>query len=80
MIRLILVPALLLATSPAFAESPAKDNRSEADRVICKRTVKTGSRISAPRECRTRAEWEAIEAQSRQTAHDWQHTGEGSRQ
>lgn len=55
---LIAVP---LSGAPAQTQEPAKaaaKSKSSGSERICKRWMKTGSRISPTRTCKTRAEWD----------------------
>lgn len=54
---------LLLATfalsAPALAETPAKPDKNDPNRQICRREDKLGS-IMGKKVCHTAAEWDAI--------------------
>ncbi len=60
----MIAAALLGATSPATktfaAQAPA------AEKMICKREKQIGSLVRTKKICRTKAEWDEAEAQSRQ--------------
>ena len=62
MILTILSAALLSSASPAMmaAKDPAKD------KLICKREKQIGSMVRAKKNCRTKAEWDDLAAQSRE--------------
>lgn len=45
---------------PQAAASPASAPPSNADRVICRNRMATGSRLAYARDCHTRAEWDFI--------------------
>lgn len=65
MIRMLSLAAALAAAPTAVhakAEAP-KDDKRVAEKKICKRDTATGSIMSRVT-CRTKAEWDAITAQS----------------
>ncbi|HSC18446.1 MAG TPA: hypothetical protein VLC74_05985 [Rhizomicrobium sp.] len=45
---------------PQAPGPPASAQRSDADRVICRNRMATGSRLAYARDCHTRAEWDFI--------------------
>lgn len=65
--QLLLVSAVALAISPVasaplFAEAtqqaaPQAKNTPDPNEVVCEKEEETGSRLSAHRVCKTRAEW-----------------------
>ena len=62
MLRILLVSALLVASSAATAEQPKREVAEKAsdneDKMICKRFAKTGSLVDSYRSCKTKREWE----------------------
>jgi hypothetical protein len=47
-----------LMSGPAFAEgTPQQGNKKDPNEVVCERQEEIGSRLSAVRVCKTRAEW-----------------------
>jgi hypothetical protein len=47
-----------LISSPAFAEgTQQRDNKKDPNEVVCEKQEEIGSRLSAVRVCKTRAEW-----------------------
>ncbi len=54
--------SLLAFAAPALAAdpAPAKADAGDPNKVICKRHVPIGQLAGGKKECRTRAEWEAI--------------------
>jgi hypothetical protein len=56
------------ATSAAGTEAPAEAKSGEdPDEVICKKLpAETGTRLGKRKECRTRREWQDIEAEAKQ--------------
>ncbi|MEZ5680316.1 MAG: hypothetical protein R3E14_03365 [Erythrobacter sp.] len=81
-VRIAAISAVLLVVAPvqlsaqeAGSDSGAKDptivvegekEDPSLDKVICKRIRSTGSRLGESKECRTKRQWEAEKAQSRQ--------------
>lgn len=53
------------ATDPAAQAAAAK--QKAANRKICRTSVVTGSRLQSERICRTAAEWDALEKETRET-------------
>lgn len=52
------MPILAQSADPAPAPSPAPEAKKEdPDKLICKREVKTASRMGAAKTCLTRAQW-----------------------
>ena len=60
------------APSPATATQTA---RNDPNKMVCRRVQLTGSRLAAPRVCRTQAEWDAAAAAAASTARNMQSTG-----
>ncbi len=60
--------ACLLAV-PALANEAAPASKPAKERKVCRSAVATGS-IMARRTCRTKAEWDVIDAQNNQSAQD----------
>ncbi len=56
----LLLTALLVQTPPPAPVPPANPN----ERICRKMPVPTGSRVPAKRECRTAAQWAAIDAEN----------------
>ena len=57
---MIVFATLLLAGTLQADEAPKA--KEPAEQKICRRGKETGSRLRAPRTCRTRAEWAEIDA------------------
>ena len=55
--------------APGGAPAMKQDTVGKADDMICKRTVATGTRF-ATKDCRTRAEWNQLTADSHQATLD----------
>ena len=55
--------ALIALAAPAAAQSNGSDAKPE--KKICRAAAQTGSILGGKRECRTKAEWEAISERSR---------------
>lgn len=53
----------------AVAQSSAKDS-SDKPKLICKKSVETGSLIGKRRECRTREDWDRISEAARMNGQD----------
>ncbi|HEU0134781.1 MAG TPA: hypothetical protein VFR28_08155 [Allosphingosinicella sp.] len=68
----LLAAAPALADTPSGATNPAKD----PDKVVCKRTVDTGSLVRGTRVCKTRREWDRAGQSARKQAHDMQTQGQ----
>ncbi len=65
---MILVAALLaLATG---TQGDAVDPQPAKEKMICKRTVDTGSLVRGKRECRSRADWDRIAEAARAGGQD----------
>lgn len=68
----ILASASLLAAIPAPAS--ANDSATKAvdskDKMVCKRTQKTGTRFHS-QTCKTAAQWEALAEQNKRDASEW---------
>lgn len=61
--RLVIGLALgsLLAAGPGLAAEPAPAKRpADPDRLICKRSVETGSLVARVKACHTRKDWDRI--------------------
>jgi hypothetical protein len=56
-------PAALAAEASGATARTVEPAEQDGDRMICRRTVPTGS-VMARRECRSKAEWDAITARS----------------
>lgn len=81
-LRNFAIPAALLAFAPvqtaAQDAAPQKSDADETivvegeaedpslDKVVCKTVKSTGSRLGQSKECRTKRQWQAEKAQSRQ--------------
>lgn len=52
------VPALMLLAAPQAAQATAAPKISEADKIICKRSIETGSLVRGVRTCKTKRDWE----------------------
>jgi hypothetical protein len=65
-----IVLAATLATflaAPAFASDGGGDQAATKEKKICRTETVTGSLIAKRRVCMTKAEWDKVEAASRQT-------------
>jgi hypothetical protein len=51
-----------VATTPRVTPTAANTGAPDPNQTVCKREEVTGSRLPAPRECHTRAEWARIGA------------------
>jgi len=49
---------LVLAISTPAMAAPAESKNAKKERLICKRDVRTASRMNTQRSCRTYAQWE----------------------
>lgn len=62
---------LALIAAAAAGDVPAQQPEAAVEeKKICKRVEMTGSRVGGKRECRTEAEWAAIQRAAQQTADD----------
>lgn len=61
--------AVTLATSAAVADPPpaATGAGKDANKMICRTVQEIGSRLNRTRACHTKAEWEELRRQTRQT-------------
>ena len=59
------VTIALLAAAVAMPAAAADKKQDDADRLICKRFVETGSLVRAKKQCFTRAQWDEIAASQR---------------
>jgi len=57
-----------LASLPALAQEERSKSQDYSTKKICKLDDRIGSRLGAKRNCRTKAEWDQIRAESRQVA------------
>ncbi len=71
--KLIVPTIVALTAAAAFASDPAETPETQKvavngdpNQTICVREKEIGSRVSARRVCRTRAEWAAHQQQTRQ--------------
>lgn len=56
-----------LAQAPAPAAQPAtKADEGELNKVVCRRVESIGTRLSAKKVCRTKAQWDSEAAANRQ--------------
>lgn len=66
-----IVSAILVSATAAIAQAPTETpstqtvDQSDQDQVVCRRVEQIGSRISARRVCRTRAQWAEEQDESR---------------
>ena len=60
--------ALLLAAAQAQPATTAPAAAVDPDRKICKTIKETGSRLGGKRECKTKAEWDRIAAETQAKA------------
>lgn len=65
---------LLMQAAPAAVDGAAASADADADKKICKREKQIGSLVRAKKICRTKAEWDAAEAQARQDVGEIQRT------
>jgi hypothetical protein len=66
-------PQPVLAAAAAQRAAPEKKERK-----ICRTTDRIGSRVSGVRTCRTKAEWDEMEAETRSTIREFQQERQGS--
>ena len=59
------IPAILVAVSVPAAAAP--DARYDPNKVICKTTYATGSRLASERVCMTRKQWDEISQEAQKT-------------
>ena len=60
-------PAMAGASDPAPAAAPAaQTDEGEMNKVVCRRVAAIGTRLSAKKVCRTKAQWDAEAAANRQ--------------
>ena len=74
---LLLMSLAILGVSPSSASetlSPSQGQAKPADKMICKRQLKTGTLALYERSCHTRAEWEKIGDRWRETWSEMQGT------
>lgn len=64
----IIAAALFLVAGQAAAPSELKSPAIDPDKKICKTIKDTGSRLGGTRECKTRAEWDRIAAETQAKA------------
>ncbi len=84
MLHLLLAAAVQAASpgaaTPASAQVPpaapaALAPSAEGDKVICRRTANTGSRLGGSKECLTKAQWTDRDVQNAQMTRDMQARG-----
>ena len=61
--RILAILALLVPAAAAAAETPA----GSPNDMICRVTGETGSRLQRSRTCKTRAEWDQLRREQRNT-------------
>ena len=76
--RFLVAGATMIAAAAvaATAQTPAAtaENNNTQEKVVCKSVSEIGSRLNRRRVCRTRAQWEELESQTRQTVERVQST------
>ena len=73
-----MIPILILGASAA-EEPNRRDRADDPDQVICRAPEPiVGSRVARRRICRTRAEWQAFEADRQQLRRDLQNSSKGT--
>ena len=63
---LLVSGAVAMAQTPADAPTTKRGPSNDPNEVICINQAEIGSRVSRRRVCRTRAQWEEVNAQTRQ--------------
>ena len=71
MLKFVVVASVVIATA-AIAQGPTAATKSaglngDPNQIVCVNERETGSRVTTRRVCRTRAEWAALEQQTRQS-------------
>ena len=61
----------MAAAAPTASETPAAADTAQP--LICRSIQRIGSRLGARRSCKTQAEWDALEAATRNGVRDAQH-------
>jgi hypothetical protein len=69
------IAVLMAPVALQGAERPAQQKAENSDQVICEVTHPPGSRLGGVRRCRTRAEWAAYRAETRDVVHRVQAEG-----
>lgn len=60
------IAAIAVAATAQTPAAPAEGKDPGQDKVVCKSITEIGSRLNRRRVCRTRAQWQEVEAQTRQ--------------
>lgn len=69
--RSLMLLTMVAAAAPVAAQTPAVSADASA-RMICRSIQHVGSRLGARRSCKTQAEWDALEAATRNGVRDAQ--------
>ena len=67
--------AASVGAAQALADPPARQTREgdgDPEQMVCRNETEVGSRIARRRVCRTRAEWAALQAHSREVTDEVQ--------
>lgn len=67
------------AAVPAPPPPPAEAKTADDQKKICKREEVIGSRVSGKRVCRTKAQWDAIQAQDQRAVQEMNRLNPGAR-
>lgn len=68
------IAAIAVAATAQTPAAPTEDRDSGQLKVVCKSISEIGSRLNRRRVCRTRAQWEEVDAQTRQVVERVQST------
>lgn len=68
----IAAPLLAQTTAPLKSQQIATSDKSDANRIVCKREEKVGTRLGAKKVCLTVQEWEDLAKGSREDTESWQ--------
>ena len=70
-----MIAVLAAPVAVQSAEGPAQQKAENPDQIVCEVTRPPGSRLGGVRRCRTRAEWVAYRAETRDVVHRVQTEG-----
>ena len=75
----ILIAAVVAAPPPAAptasSKAPSATASADAEKVVCRRTANTGSRLGGSKECLTKAQWADRDVQNAQLTREIQDRG-----
>ena len=68
----IAAPVLAQGTTPLKSQQIATTDKSDANRIVCKREEKVGTRLGSKKVCMSVQEWEDLAKGAREDTEGWQ--------